>query len=76
MKVMDLISSEILFSSEGLVSLSGCTRGQQGNFLAVLLTLSLASRVGARGGRVWHGTTDIAQDLAWLSFLTRAPRKA
>lgn len=36
MMAMNLIISKILFSSECLVFLSGCTRGQQGNFLTVM----------------------------------------
>ena len=66
MKALGLIISTILFSSEGLVSLSGCPGGQQVNFPAGLLTLSLARRAL---GREW-------QDLTWLSLFTRAPSEA
>ena len=54
MKAMNLIISKIILSFEGLVFLSGCTRGQQGNFLAVCLTLSLA-RFGPGAGRFGFG---------------------
>lgn len=64
-KALGLIISAILYSSEGLVSLSRCPGGRQVNFPAGLLLLSLA-RQGL--GREW-------QDLAWLSLFTRGPQR-
>ena len=53
MKAMGLIISTFLFSSEGLISLSGFPGGPQANFPAGLLTLSLA-RQGLGQGVAWN----------------------